>query len=72
MTKVYIIGAGRAGSAAIEEAKRILELKPDVEIICVGSRDEIPFRDRLSSNPATIQEIIPLRPNIPLDRKSVV
>jgi cysteine synthase len=56
MKKIYVVGVG-TGLSAVGKAKEILELKEDVEIICVGSRDDIPFKERLKSDPSIIREI---------------
>jgi hypothetical protein len=56
MKKVFVIGAG-TGLEAIEKAKKVLELKEDVEIICVESMEDVPFKERLKSDPSIIQQI---------------
>ena len=56
MKKVYVIGAG-SGSEAIEEARKILEIKEDIEIICVKDMDDIPLKEQLSSDPSVIQKV---------------
>ena len=56
MKKVFVIGAG-TGLDAIEKAKKVLELKEDVEIICVESMEDVPFKERLKSDPSIIQQI---------------
>jgi hypothetical protein len=56
MKKVFVIGAG-TGLDAIEKAKKVLELKGEVEIICVESMEDIPFNERIKSDPSVIQQI---------------
>lgn len=56
MKKVFIIGAG-TGLDAIEKAKKLLELKGVIEIICVESMEDVPFNERLKSDPSVIQQI---------------
>lgn len=56
MKKVFVIGAGTS-LVAIEKAKKVLELKDDVDIICVESLEDIPFNERLKSDPSVIQQI---------------
>jgi hypothetical protein len=56
MEKVFVIGAG-TGVDAIEKAKKILALKEDIEIICVESMEDIPFNERIKSDPSLIQQI---------------
>lgn len=56
MKKVFVIGAG-TGLDAIEKAKKVLELKGDVEIICVERMEDVPFNERLKSDPSVIQQI---------------
>ena len=56
MKKVFVIGAG-TGLDAIEKAKKVLELKGEVEIICVESIEDVPFNERLKSDPSVIQQI---------------
>jgi len=56
MKKVFVIGAG-TGLDALEKAKRVLELKEDIEIICVESMEDVPFKERLRSDPSIIQQI---------------
>lgn len=56
MKTVYVIGAG-VGISATEQARKILELPKEANIICVSSPEELPIEARLSSNPATVQTI---------------
>lgn len=56
MKTIYVVGAG-VGISAIEQARKILELPEEANIICVSSPEEIPFSARLSSDAATIQTI---------------
>lgn len=56
MKKVFVIGAG-IGAGAIETAKKVLELKDDIEIVCVESMDDIPLRERIKSDPSVVQQI---------------
>ncbi len=56
MKKVFVIVAG-TGLDAIEKAKKTLELKGEVEIICVESMKDIPFNERIKSDPSVIQQI---------------
>lgn len=56
MKKVFVIGAG-TGLDAIEKAKKTLELKGDVEIILVETLEDIPLKERFSSDPSVIQQI---------------
>ena len=56
MKKVFVIGAG-TGLDAIEKAKKVLELKGDIEIICVESMEDVPFNERIKSDPSVIQQI---------------
>lgn len=56
MKTFYVIGAG-VGISAIEQARKVLELPEEANIICVSSPEELPIEARLSSNPATIQAI---------------
>ncbi len=60
MKKVFVIGAG-TGLDAIEKAKKVLELKGEVEIICVESMEDVPFSERLKSDPSVIQQIHELK-----------
>ena len=67
MKKVFVIGAG-TGLDAIEKAKKVLELKGEVEIICVENMEDIPFSERIKSDPSVIQQIHELKasPIIPV------
>ena len=56
MKKVLVIGAGN-GLDVIEKAKKTLELKGEVEIICVESMKGIPFNKHIKSDPSVIQQI---------------
>ena len=56
MKKVLVIGAGN-GLDVIEKAKKTLELKGEVEILCVESMKDIPFNERIKSDPSVIQQI---------------
>lgn len=75
MKKVYVIGAG-CGLNAIGKAKKVLELKEEVEIICVEKMEDVPFKERLKSDPSIIQQIyefkappiIPVMPYIDTDK----
>jgi cysteine synthase len=60
MKKVFVIGAG-TGLDAIGKAKKVLELKGDVEIICVESVNDVLFKERLKSDPSIIQQIHELK-----------
>ena len=60
MKKVFVIGAG-TGLDAIEKAKKVLELKGEVEIICVKNMEDIPFSERIKSDPSVIQQIHELK-----------
>lgn len=60
MKKVFVIGAG-TGLDAIEKAKKVLELKGEVEIICVENMEDIPFSERIKSDPSVIQQIHELK-----------
>jgi hypothetical protein len=55
MKKVFVIGAG-TGLDAIEKAKKFLELKEDVEIICVESIEDVPLPERLNSDLSEIHK----------------
>lgn len=76
MKKVFVIGAG-IGTDAIETAKKVLDLKDDVEIICVENMEDIPLKERIKSDPSVIQQIhkfsapreIPLMPYFHTDKK---
>jgi len=56
MKKVYVIGAG-IGLNAIETAKKVLEIKEEVEIICVENMEDVPPSDRIKSDVSTIRQI---------------
>lgn len=56
MKTIFVIGAG-TGLTAIENAKKVLELKQDIDIICVESMEDVPFKERLKSDPSIIQQI---------------
>jgi len=56
MKKVFVIGAG-TGLYAIEKAKKLLQLKEEVEIICVESMENIPLSERVKSDSSVIQKI---------------
>ena len=56
MKKVFVIGAG-TGLDAIEKAKKVLDLKGDVEIICVENMEDVPFNERIKSDPSVIQQV---------------
>lgn len=56
MEKVFVVGVG-TGLDAIEKAKKVLELKGDVEIICVETIEDIPFSERVKSVGSSIMEI---------------
>ena len=58
--KIHIFGAG-TGLDAIEKAKKVLELKGEVEIICVENMEDIPFSERIKSDPSFIQQIYELK-----------
>lgn len=64
MRKVYVIGGG---NTSIEKIREITATPINVEIVCVENMEDIPFGERLSSNPTAIQTIhnITLRPEIP-------
>ena len=66
MKKVFVIGAG-TGSDAVEKAKKILKLKDEVEIICVESMEDIPFNERIKSDPSVIQQIHEFKPFLKME-----
>ena len=59
MKKVYVIGIGNGGtlSEVVKRAKEILQLKEEVEIILVEDIEDVPLKERLSSDPSVIQQI---------------
>jgi hypothetical protein len=60
MKKVYVIGAG-SGQDAGKRAREVLELKEEVEIICVESIEDIPFGERAKSDPSSIRQIFEIK-----------
>lgn len=66
MKIVYVIDAGGYSNDVLK-AKKALLIDDDVEVIFVESREDIPIKDRISSDPTIIQEIHKLvaRPVMP-------
>jgi hypothetical protein len=56
MKKIFVIGAG-TDPDAIERAKKILELKDDVEVVCVKTIEDVPPDERFKQCTPAVQEI---------------
>lgn len=60
MKIIYVIGAG-TGLDAIEKARRALALSEETEIICIENMEDVPFKERLKSDPSLIQQIYTIK-----------
>jgi hypothetical protein len=56
MKKVFVLGV-KAGLNTIEKVEEALKISKDVEIIHVESIEDVPLKERLSSDPSVVQKI---------------
>lgn len=56
MEKIFVIGLG-TGLDAVEKAEKLLELKDNVEVICIENKEDIPINERFKDNNHNVKEV---------------